>query len=54
MFMKLLPVETDSDVTLTHEQALDELERRFPRMIDGKPVNNLVKLRARYVEDDCA
>src|SRR4030095_14240897 len=46
MFMKLLPVETDSHVTLTHEQALDELERRFPRFIDGTPVKYLAKLRA--------
>lgn len=31
---------------LTHEEALDELEKLFPRMIDGKPVNYLAKLRA--------
>ena len=37
---------------LTHEEALDELEKRFPRTINGKPVNNLVKLRAPYVEDE--
>ena len=52
MFMKLLPVETNSHVTLTHEQALDELERRFPRFIDGKPVKYLEHLKAPHIETD--
>src|SRR5262245_24475848 len=49
MFMKLLPVEIGAHLTLTHEEALDELERRFPRFIDGKPVRYVEQLRAPHI-----
>jgi hypothetical protein len=46
------PLQHSGEMALTHEQALDELERRFPRFIDGKPVKYLEQLRAPYVEED--
>jgi hypothetical protein len=49
MYMKLLPLQIESHTTITHEQALDELERRFPRFIDGKPVNYAPRLKAPHV-----
>jgi hypothetical protein len=52
MYMKLLPIEIESHLTITHEEALDELERRFPRFVDGKPVKYLEKLKAPHVETD--
>jgi hypothetical protein len=50
MLMKLLPLQIESHTTITHEQALDELERRFPRFIDGKPVNYAPRLKAPHVD----
>jgi hypothetical protein len=50
MLMKLLPLQVESHTTITHEQALDELERRFPRFIDGKPVNYAPRLKAPHVD----
>jgi hypothetical protein len=50
MYMKLLPLQIESHATITHEQALDELERRFPRFIDGKPVNYAPRLKAPHVD----
>ena len=50
IYMKLLPLQIESHTTITHEQALDELERRFPRFIDGKPVNYAPRLKAPHVD----
>src|SRR5262249_61184600 len=36
----------------THEEALDELERLFPRTINGKRVNYAPQFRAPHVEED--
>jgi hypothetical protein len=52
MLMKLLPLQVESHTTITHEQALDELERRFPRFIDGKPVNYAPRLKAPHVDPE--
>jgi hypothetical protein len=52
MYMKLLPLQVESHTTITHEQALDELERRFPRFIDGKPVNYAPRLKAPHVASE--
>jgi hypothetical protein len=52
IYMKLLPIEVTSHLTITHEEALDELERRFPRFVDGKPVKYLERLKAPHVEAD--
>ena len=46
------PLQHSGEMALTHEQALDELERRFPRFINGKPVRYVEQLRAPHVEED--
>lgn len=52
MFLKLLPIELEATLHITHEQALDELERRFPRFVNGKPVKYLEKIKAPHIDPD--
>jgi hypothetical protein len=52
MYMKLLPIEIESRLTITHEEALDDLERRFPRFVDGKPVKYLDQIKAPHIEEN--
>ena len=52
MYMQLLPIEIETHLHLSHEEILDELERRFPRFVGGRPVKYLEGLKAPHVSED--